>query len=155
LYLYFCFSQSKQTLLSLFVEYCLPHTLHVVFRIKNSLSSPFACPYGVFLDGKTIAFLRQRGAQAEQRSVLQPPPHLDGYATFAFPFSKVKTPFGQNSTQRGFPVLAQPSHLSEKIIGTHGQFASVKFVHFLELYLITAISFGNVLGRASLFNSLF
>jgi hypothetical protein len=58
-------SQSKQTSFSLFVQYCLPHTLQVVFRIIP-FSSSFNWEYEAFLDGKTIAFLWQRGAQAEQ-----------------------------------------------------------------------------------------
>ena len=53
-------------------------------------------------------------------------PQLAGLATIAFPFSKVKTSFGQNSTQRGFPSFAHPSHLSEKIIGNHGSFGFTK-----------------------------
>lgn len=74
---YFLASQSKQTSFSLFVQYCFPHTLQVVFRIK-SLFSRAIFEYMVFLAGKLIALLWQRGAQAEQRSVLQPPPHLAG-----------------------------------------------------------------------------
>ena len=46
----------------------------------------------------------------------------------------MKTPFGQNSTQRGFPVLAQPSHLSEKVIGNHGPSELAKTVH-LSIFL--------------------
>ena len=56
-------------------------------------------------------------------------PQLAGLATIAFPFSKVKTSFGQNSTQRGFPSFAHPSHLSEKIIGNHGSSALARRIH--------------------------
>jgi len=54
-------------LLSLFVEYFFPHISQVVFRSIPLLPSPFGGPqFEVALDGNTIAFLWQRGAQAEQ-----------------------------------------------------------------------------------------
>jgi hypothetical protein len=73
-----------------------------------------------------MALLWQRVAHAEQFGIPQSLPQLAGLATTAFPFWKMKTSLGQNSTQRGFPVLAQPSHLSEKIIGNHGPFVVTK-----------------------------
>ena len=59
-----------------------------------------------------MAFLWQTGSHA-----VQPFTHLYGWATMAFPFRIVKTPFGQNSTQRGFSSDIQPSHFSGKIVG--------------------------------------
>jgi hypothetical protein len=44
-------------------------------------------------------------------------PQFAGLATTACPFLNSKTSLGQYSTQCGFQVLAQPSHLSEMIIG--------------------------------------
>jgi len=74
---YFLALQSEQMLLFLFVQYRFLHTSQVDFQII-SLPSPFACTYAEFLDGKTIALLWQRGAQAEQLTVGQLPPHLTG-----------------------------------------------------------------------------
>lgn len=59
-----------------------------------------------------MAFLWQTGSHA-----VQPFTHLYGWATTALPFIIVKTPFGQNSTQRGFSSDAHPSHFSGKIVG--------------------------------------
>jgi len=73
--IYVVVSQSKQTSSSLFFQNCFPHTLQVVFRIKSFLSCA-AFEYITFFAGKLIALLWQRGAQAEQRSVVQPPPAL-------------------------------------------------------------------------------
>jgi len=59
-----------------------------------------------------MAFLWQTGSHA-----VQPFMHLYGWATMALPLRIVKTPFGQNSTHRGFSSDAQPSHFSGKIVG--------------------------------------
>jgi hypothetical protein len=75
---YYFDSQSKQTLFSLLVQYCLLHTVQVVFLIKP-LSAFFACMDEVFLDGKLMALLWQSGSHAEQ-----PLMHLVGLATTAF-----------------------------------------------------------------------
>jgi hypothetical protein len=78
---YFFASQSKQTSISLFVQYCFPHILQVVFLSISLPPSPFGGQQlEVKLDGKTIAFLWQRDAHAEQ-----PLTHLVGLATTAFP----------------------------------------------------------------------
>jgi len=66
-----------------------------------------------------MALLWHRGAHAEQLGMLQSFPQFAGLATTDMPVLKMKTPLGQNSTHRGFPVFMQPSHLSEKIVGNH------------------------------------
>jgi hypothetical protein len=60
----------------------------------------------------------------------------------------VKTLFGQYSTQRGLPNLAQPSHLSEKITGNQGACAVVIFVHLNVRFLfLPIVYFENVIFR--------
>jgi len=67
------------------------------------------------LRGNCIALVWQTDSHA-----LHPFRHFSGCMTTAFPFCSAKTAFGQYSTHRGVPVLMQPSHLSEKIIGNQG-----------------------------------
>ncbi len=90
-----------------------------------------------------MALLWQRGAHAEHLGTLQFFPQLAGLATTALPFWKTKTSLGQNSTQRGFPVLAQPSHLSEKIRGNHSSFVFAKL--FTNRRTCQVCSFRNLL----------
>jgi hypothetical protein len=65
---YLLVSQSKQMLVFLFVQYCFPHIVQVVFLSRSFLSfSPFGEQHlEAKLDGKTIARLLQSGAHAEQ-----------------------------------------------------------------------------------------
>ena len=61
------FSQSKQRFLELLVQYVFPQASHFVFRSISLLTSPFGTlEHEEKLDGKTIAFLGHKGAQAEQ-----------------------------------------------------------------------------------------
>ncbi len=109
---------------SLFVQNSLPHFMQTVF-LSNPLSTDVAWLSAVFLFGKLMAFLWQSGSHA-----VQPFMHLKGYATKAFPSWNVKTPFGQKSTQRGFPNLTQPSHFSGKIVGYQTPHTLVINFHF-------------------------
>ena len=107
-------SQSKHKSLSRLVQKTLPHPLHVVFRSKP-FSSGFVDAKPDCGFGKAMAFLWHKGSHA-----VHPLTHLCGLATTALPSTKANTLFGQNSTQRGLPYGAQPSHFSGKIVGYHG-----------------------------------
>ncbi len=135
------FSQSKQMLLELFVQYVFPQTSHFVFRSK-SLPTSFGgtLQHEERPDGKTIALFGHSGAHAEQWNVLESFPQFAGLITSAFPSLNAKTLLGQNSMHRGLPVLAHPSHLSEKIVGNHGP---SEYVNSLSL---AVVFWGNTCG---------
>jgi hypothetical protein len=118
----------------LFVQYVFPQTAHFVFRSKSLVTSRFGeQQLEEALVGNTIAFLWHKGAQAEQRALLAPIPHLTGLVTSALPSLNVKTPLGQNSVHRGLPVLAHPSHLSALIVGNQGPSEQAKFRSLVSL----------------------
>jgi len=104
----------------------------VVFRSKP-FSSVFIGVAASCGFGKVMAFLWHRGSHA-----VQPLIRLWGFATTAFPFWKVNTPFGQYSTHRGFPNGAQPSHFSGKIVGYHKAQAPAIVMEFSRFLLIFA-----------------
>lgn len=109
---------------SRFVQKDLAHFRHVVLRSKP-LSFEVTRPNVFSPLGKFMAFLEHSGSHA-----VQPLTHLCGWATKAFPSRNSRTPFGQNSTQRGFPNDAHPSHFSGKIVGYHTPHTLVINFHF-------------------------
>jgi hypothetical protein len=116
--------------------------MHFTLR-SNPFSSDLTIVKADSLFGKLMALLWHNGSHA-----VQPLTHLCGLATIAFPSWKAKTPCGQNSTHRGLPIFAHPSHFSGKIVGYQTPHdVAIIFRLYGFFYSQSNIQFQSLLGR--------